>query len=95
MTGAGGPVRGPAPARWPASSPLLLLAEAGQQAERVLEHLRRDEAGGQLLVDLQAGQHRLPDSPGLDGRDPGGPLIAIGLAIGPGQSRSRPSSRPL
>ncbi len=47
---------------------LLLLVEVGQQAERALEHLRCDEAGGQALVDLQAGQHRLADGPGLDER---------------------------
>ena len=39
-----------------------------QQPERALEHLRRDQAGGQALVNLQAGQHRLTNGPGLDGR---------------------------
>jgi hypothetical protein len=58
---------------------LLLLVEVGQQAERALEHLRRDKAGGQALVDLQADQHRLPDGPGLDGRDPCGEVITIGV----------------
>jgi hypothetical protein len=48
----------------------------GQQAERALEDLRRDQAGGQSLLDLQADQHRLPDGPGLDGRDARGELIA-------------------
>ncbi len=68
----------PATGSSPAAS-LLLLVEAGQQAERALEHLRRDEAGGQALVDLQAGQHRLPDGPGLDGGGPRGGLITVGV----------------
>jgi putative ABC transport system permease protein len=59
---------------------LLLLVEVGQQAERALEHLRRDEAGGQALVDLQAGQQRLADGPGLDGRcGPRAQLVTIGV----------------
>jgi hypothetical protein len=32
-----------------------------------------------VLVDLQAGQHRLPDGPGLDGRCPRGEIITIGV----------------
>jgi len=61
---------------------LLVLVEVGQQAERALEYLRRDEAGGQALVDLQADQHRLPDGPGLDGRDSRGELATIGTIVG-------------
>ena len=57
---------------------LLFLAEACQQAERAHEHLRHDKAGGQALFDLQADQHRLPDGPDLDGRDPRGELTTIG-----------------
>jgi pimeloyl-ACP methyl ester carboxylesterase len=59
--------------------PLLLRVEVGQQAERALEHLRRDQAGGQLLVDLQAGQHGLADGPDLDGRGFRGRLVSIGV----------------
>jgi pimeloyl-ACP methyl ester carboxylesterase len=59
--------------------PLLLRVEVGQQAERALEDLRRDQAGGQLLVDLQAGQHRLADGPDLDGRGFRGRLVSIGV----------------
>jgi pimeloyl-ACP methyl ester carboxylesterase len=58
--------------------PLLLRVEVGQQAERALEDLRRDQAGGQLLVDLQAGQHGLADGPDLDGRGLRGRLVSIG-----------------
>lgn len=65
------------------ASSLLLLVEVSQQAERALEHLGRDKAGGQALFDLQADQHRLPDGPDLDGRDPRGELITTG-AIGVG-----------
>jgi hypothetical protein len=61
------------------ASSLLLLVEAGQQAERALEHLRRDDAGGQALVDLQASQHRLPDGPVLDRRGPGRRLVGGGV----------------
>jgi hypothetical protein len=57
----------------------LFLVEVGQQAERVFEQLGRDEAGGQALFDLQADQQRLSDGPGLDGRDPGGEIAAIGI----------------
>jgi hypothetical protein len=56
---------------------LLPLVEAGQQAERALEYLRCDKAGGQALFDLQANQHRLPDGPGLDGRHPRGGGAAL------------------
>jgi pimeloyl-ACP methyl ester carboxylesterase len=59
--------------------PLLLRVEVGQQAERALEDLRRDQAGGQLLVDLQAGQHGLADGPDLDGRGLRGRLVSIGV----------------
>ena len=65
------------------ASCLLLLVEVGQQAERALEHLRRDQAGGQVLLDLQADQHRLADGPDLDGRDPCGELDAL-VPIGVG-----------
>ena len=71
--------RAAAPRPGSCASSLLLLVEAGQQAERALEHLRRDEAGGQALVDLQADEQRLPDGPGLDGRGPRGEIIAIGI----------------
>jgi cytochrome P450 len=63
------------------ASSLLFLIEAGQQAERALEQLRRDEAGGQALVDLQAGQQRLPDGPGLDGRRPRGESRVVEPAV--------------
>jgi hypothetical protein len=42
LTGAAG--------RWSATHPSLLV-EVGQQAERALEHLRRDKAGRQALFD--------------------------------------------
>ena len=61
------------------ASSLMFLVKVGQQAERALEHLRRDQAGGQALFDLQADQHRLPDDPGLDGRDPRGEPVTIGV----------------
>jgi pimeloyl-ACP methyl ester carboxylesterase len=73
LPGFGGP-RVPRPDR-----SLLLRVEVGQQAERALEDLRRDQAGGQLLVDLQAGQHRLADGPDLDGRGFRGRLVSIGV----------------
>ena len=68
----------PQPATRYCASSLLLPVEVGQQVERALEQFRRDKAGGQALFDLQADQHRLPDGPGLDGRDPSGELIAVG-----------------
>ena len=58
---------------------LLVLVEAGQQAEGALEYLGCDEAGSQASFDLQADQHRLPDGPGLDGCDPGGEVAAFGI----------------
>ena len=57
----------------------LLLVEVGHEAERALEHLRRDKAGGQALVDLQADQQRLADGPGLHRRSPRGQLVGIGV----------------